>query len=150
MSTRPRILVFESNEVLRAIIFTILRHQLIDVDTAASAEQSIQRFSRCDFALAIVDLDNPESELTAFFDYLRQREAGPATFVIALRDPRDTRPVDADLVSAILLKPIEIDTLAEVVRECAHAVPASGQPNTCPPAESEIRSKLENGSSGTN
>lgn len=149
MSTRPRILVFECNEVLRTILFTILRHQLVDVDTATSAEQAVSRFSRCDYALAIVDLDNPEAELNAFFDFLRQREA-LITFVIALRDPRQTPAVDADLVSAILLKPIEIDTLAEVARECAHAVPATQQPASCPPAESEVRSRLESAPSRTN
>lgn len=144
MNTRPRVLLFESNEVLRTIIFTVLRHQLLDIDTASSADQALSRLSRCDYALAIVDLDNPESELVPFFEALRNREG--IVFVIALRDPRDTRPVDADLVSAILLKPVEIDTLAEVTRECASAFPPSPQPHPCPPAESELRSRMDAGS----
>jgi DNA-binding response OmpR family regulator len=150
MKSKPRILVFESDEVLRAMIFSILRHQLVDVDTAARAEQALARVSRCDYAIAIVDLDNPEDEVDSFFAHFRDLRPSPPTFVLGLRDPRNDRTFDVEAVSAILHKPLELDTLAEIVRECVGAVPVSGEDQPCPPAESEIRAGLDRGSARTN
>ena len=36
MSDEPRVLIVESNDALRAMIFTILRHQPVGVDTAVT------------------------------------------------------------------------------------------------------------------
>ena len=54
--------------------------------------------------------------------------------------------IDSEVVVAILDKPLEIDMLAEVVRECAFLIPKPEDPLPCPPAESDIRSRLDRGS----
>ena len=54
--------------------------------------------------------------------------------------------MDPGIVSAVLNKPLEIDTLAEVVRECALVVPPPEDPLPYPPTESEIRTQIERGS----
>ena len=46
-------------------------------------------------------------------------------------------------VGAVLNKPLEINTLAELVRECAAVVPLPEDPLQCPPSESEIRARLD-------
>ena len=63
-----------------------------------------------------------------------------------MRDPKNDVFLDPELVSAVLNKPLEIDTLAEVVRECAYVVPPPDDPLPCPaPSESEVRSRMERG-----
>jgi len=55
------------------------------------------------------------------------------------------------IVSAILNKPLEVDTLGEVVRECALVVPPPEDPLPCPaPAESDLRTMLDRGSYAQN
>src|SRR5512134_3757542 len=120
MNVEPRVLIVESNDALRVMLFAILRHQPIAVDTAITAAEALQRVTSCDYALIILDMDvkGAESFLTRFHEERPQA----TSFVVAVRDTRSDAYLDPDIVSAVLSKPLEIDTLAEVVRECALVV----------------------------
>ncbi|MFP5247986.1 MAG: response regulator [Thermoanaerobaculia bacterium] len=142
----PRVLIVESNDALRAMLFTILRHQPVGVDTAASVDEAIHKVSQCDYALVVVDMDIPENGGERFVTRFRETRPEAKTFVLAVRDPKNDRYLDPELVSAVLCKPLEIDMVAELVRECASVVPPPEDPLHCPPAESDIRSQLERGS----
>ena len=146
MSSEPRVLVVESNDALRALLFTILRHQPLGVDTATSAEDAMEKVTTCDYALIVVDMDMPYDTGQEFVSAFREQRPGVSTFILAVRDPHGDAFLDPALVNAVLNKPIEIDTLAELVRECAQVVPPPEDPLPCAPSESEIRWKLERGS----
>jgi hypothetical protein len=60
-----------------------------------------------------------------------------------VRDPHLGQTIDSPLVHATVNKPLEIDTLADIVRECALVVPPPDDPLPCPPAESEVRSRFD-------
>lgn len=143
MTDEPRVLIVESNDVLRMMLFTILRHQPVGVDTAATAEEALEKVSQCDYALAIVDVDMPNRAGETFIADFNEQRPTATTFILAVRDPKNDAYLDPELVSAVLNKPLEIDMLAELVRECALVVPPPDDPLRCPPAESEIRSRLE-------
>lgn len=146
MTTEPRVLIVESNDVLRAMLFTILRHQPVNVDTAVTAEEALRKVNICDYALIVVDLDMPNAAGKMFLERFREDRPAATTFVLAVRDPGDDGFLDPALVSAVLNKPLEITLVAEVVRECAAVVPRPQEPLPCPPAESDIRSKMDRGS----
>ncbi|HVE71320.1 MAG TPA: response regulator [Thermoanaerobaculia bacterium] len=143
MNSEPRVLIVESNDILRVMLFTVLRHQPIAVDTAASAEEALKRATSCDYALIVVDTDM--SEAVEFLTRFRADRPEATTFIIAVRDGRSDAFLDPEIVSAVLSKPLEIDTLAELVRECAFVVPPPEDPLNCPPSESELRMKMERG-----
>jgi DNA-binding response OmpR family regulator len=145
MSDEPRVLIVGHNDVLRTMLFTILRHQPVGVDTAASSDEALEKISQCDYALAIVDIDMPNHDGETFITRFSEVRPGATTFVLAVRDPKNEVYLDAERVSAVLNKPLEIDMLAELVRELALVVPQPEDPLHCPPAESEIRSRLERG-----
>lgn len=146
MNKEPRVLIVENNDALRAMLFTILRHQPIGVDTAVTAEDALQKVMQCDYALIIVDIDLPNQTGMTFIQRFREQRTEATTFVLAVRDPKNDAYLDPDLVSAVLNKPLEIDMLAELVRECAHVVPSPEEPLPCPhPAESDIRARMERG-----
>jgi DNA-binding response OmpR family regulator len=148
MTSEPRVLIIESDDALRAMLFTILRHQPIGVDTAAAAQEAWQKVTSCDYALIVIDMDVIDA--SAFLTRFREERPEATSFVLAVRDNRSEEPLDPDVVSAVLSKPLEIDTLAELVRECAFVVPAPEEPLPCPPAESDIRTRLERGPYITN
>jgi DNA-binding response OmpR family regulator len=150
MSDDPRVLIVEDNDVLRTMLFTILRHQPVGVDTAATAEEALEKVTQCDYALAIVDVDMPQHAGELFVAQFHEARPTATTFILAVRDPKNETWLDPDLVSAVLNKPLEIDMLAELVRECALVVPPPEDPLHCPPAESDIRARLERGSYITN
>ncbi|HEX2120580.1 MAG TPA: response regulator [Thermoanaerobaculia bacterium] len=146
MSSEPRVLILESNDALRALLFTILRHQPLSVDTAITTEEALQKTSVCDYALVVVDMDMEDEAGQRFVRGLREQRPEATTFILAVRDPNNDAFLDPGLVSAVLNKPLEIDTLAEAVRETAQVVPPPEDPLRCPPSDSEIRTRLERGS----
>lgn len=141
-----RVLIVEDDDALRVMLFTILRHQPLGVDTAANAGEAMAKVRECDYALILINLNLPDDESNIFLGRFHEERPQATTFIIAVRDPAKDVTIDAGIVSAVLNKPLEIDTLAEVVRECALVVPPPEDPLPCPPTESEIRSHLERGS----
>jgi DNA-binding NtrC family response regulator len=150
MATETRVLIIEDNDALRVVLFTVLRHQPLAVDTAATVRDALEKVRSCDYALILIDMDLAGGGAGDFLDTFRDERPEAATFVIAARDPRKDTFIDPEIVSAILNKPLEIDTLAEVVRECALVVPPPADPLECPPAESEIAEQLYRGDSAPN
>jgi len=143
MISEPRVLVIEDNDALRMMLFTILRHQPIGVDTAVTVADALQRVTNCDYALILIDMDVPGAGV--FLTRFREERPEATSFVLAVRDARTEMYLDPGIVSAVLSKPIEIDTMAELVRECALVVPPPADPLPCPLADSDIRSRLERG-----
>lgn len=145
MSSDPRVLIVESNDVLRAMLFAILRHQPVSVDIASTTEEALQKATECDYALILVDIDMPRSGGVEFVTRFRDERPEATTFVLAVRDPKNDDYLDPQLVSAVLNKPLEVDMLADVIRECAAVVPPPEDPLPCPPSDSDIRSRMERG-----
>ena len=146
----PRVLVLENHDALRAMMFTILRHQPLAVDTASTPEEALQKVQTCDYALIVVDTDLPGDGAMEFLNAFHDARPEATTFVLAVRDPKSDQFLDPQIISATINKPIELDTLAELVRECALVVPLPEDPLSCPPSESEIRARMERGSYITN
>ena len=140
-----RVLIIESNDALRVMLFTILRHQPLSVDTATTTDDAMERVNTCDYALILLDMNLPDDDGPLFLRRFRIERPDATTFIIAVRDPSKNVPIDPEAVSAILNKPIEIDTLADVVRECAIVVPPPPDPLPCPPAESATRLYIDRG-----
>ncbi len=143
MKSDPRVLIVESNDVLRVMMFTILRHQPLSVDTAATAQEALERVSKCDYALIVLDMDMPDDEATTFLEEFRENRPEATSFILAVRDPNGSSRADSSHVAAVLNKPLEIDTMTEVVRECAPLVEPPEEPLPCPPSESDIRAKMD-------
>jgi DNA-binding response OmpR family regulator len=142
-----RVLVIEPNDALRVMLFTVLRHQPLSVDTVANADDAMEKVTSCDYALILLDMNLPDGESEEFLDRYRQFRPESTSFIIAVRDPRIDVAITPEMVNAIVNKPVEIDTLADVVRECAVVVPPPEDPLPCPPSESDMKSRFDRGDS---
>ena len=146
MPNEPRVLIIEDHEALRAMLFTVLRHQPLSVDTVASARAGLDKIMTCDYALILIDMDLSGGSADTFLTEFRSLRPEATSFIIAVRDPGKEAFIDPARVGAILNTPLEINTLADVVRECAAVVPPPEDPLNCPPAESDIRAGMDRGS----
>jgi DNA-binding NtrC family response regulator len=142
-ASETRVLILEDNDALRVMLFTILRHQPLGVDTAQSPEEAMEKVRTCDYALIIVDMDLAAGGSHTFLDTFHQERPDASTFIMAVRDPARELVIEPELVNAVMNKPIEIDTLADVVRECALVVPPPPDPLHCPPAESDMMPRFD-------
>lgn len=138
-----RVLIVEDNDVLRVMLFTILRHQPLAVDTATTPADALERTQTCDYALILLDADLPNGGAAEFVSRFHEERPEATTFIVLVRATQ-SEPILHPRVGAVLNKPLEIDTLAELVRECAAVVPPPEEPlQQCPPAESEIRERMD-------
>jgi two-component system response regulator PilR (NtrC family) len=142
-ATEARVLIIEDNDALRVMLFTVLRHQPLGVDTAVGAEDALEKTRVCDYALILIDMNLPDDESLTFLTRFREERPEGTSFILAVRDPNREIAIDAAYVSAIVNKPLEIDTLAHAVRECALVVPRPDEPLNCPPAESDFRTQFD-------
>ena len=142
-SVEARVLIIEDNDALRVMLFTLLRHQPLGVDTAADAEDALEKTRQCDYALILIDMDLPGDESMTFLTRFREERPEGTTFILAVLDPNQRLAIDPNLVNATVNKPLEIDTLADVVRECALVVLPPEDPLPCPPAESDFHSHFD-------
>ncbi|HEX7192722.1 MAG TPA: response regulator [Thermoanaerobaculia bacterium] len=144
---QPRVLVVEDNDAIRVMLFTILRHQPLNVDTASTADEAMAHVLECDYALILIDMDLPHRTAESFLREFKAKRPEATSFVIAFRDPRNQPFIDSTVVVAALNKPIEIDTMAEVVRECAFLVPKPEEPLPCGKSpESQLYGRAERNS----
>jgi two-component system capsular synthesis sensor histidine kinase RcsC len=150
MSNDPRVLIIEDHDALRAMLFAVLRHQPLAVDTASSSAEALDKVTTCDYALILIDMDLSNGDGPGFLKSFRETRPQATSFVIAVRDPNKDVFLDPEIVSAVLMKPLEIDTLAELVRETAIVVDPPEDPLRCPPAESELRKELDRRGYGAN
>ena len=149
-ASETRVLILEDNDALRVMLFTILRHQPLSVDTAQSPEEAMEKVRTCDYALIIVDMDLAAGGSHTFLESFHQERRDSSTFIMAVRDPARSLSIEPELVNAIMNKPIEIDTLADVVRECALVVPPPPDPLPCPPSESDAQPRFDGDASWPN
>lgn len=138
-----RVLIIEDNDALRVVLFTVLRHQPLAVDTASNAEEAMEKVRSCDYALILLDMDLPDDDAEEFLRRFHDFRPDATSFILAVRNPRTDHILEPGVVSAIVNKPLEIDTLVDVVRECALVVPPPEDPLRCPPSDSDIRSQIE-------
>ncbi len=133
MDSQPRVLIVEPDEVLRMLLITMLKYQQVEVDTAADCDDAYARVTACDYALMLVDFDMPGRQAESFLGRFHAFRPEATTFVIAMHEAHpDPRPLH---VHALLRKPLEIDAVAEAIRECALVVPRPAEPLECPPPE---------------
>ena len=151
MQPEPRVLIIEDHDALRVMLFTLLRYQPLGVDTAATVNDALEKVATCDYALILIDLSLPENGGETFLHRFHEQRPEATTFIIAVRDPNNEPLNEPGIVSAILNKPLEVDTLGEMIRECALVVPPPEDPLPCPtPAESDLRTMLDRGSYAQN
>src|SRR5438477_5531519 len=95
--TDARVLVVESDDALRVLLFTILRHQPLGVDTAVTADAAMQHVITCDYAVILIDMDLPDDQATTFLRRFREERPQATSFVIAVRNPRSEESIDPRL-----------------------------------------------------
>lgn len=140
-SDDPRVLIIENDDVLRTMLFTVLRHQPLGVDTASNSETALDKTRGCDYAMIIIDLDGRD-DAVEFLKQFRRERPQTTSFILGVRTSSDM-PLEPGLVSATMTKPLEIDTIADIVRECARVVPRPEDPLPCPQQpENDFRTRL--------
>lgn len=137
MAREKRILVVEDDDAIRALLFTVLRRRGFSVDASPNGADAIDRFSRCVYALVLLDLMMPVMTGYDFLAELKRRALShrPLVFVLSAGGTTDNLP--SDIVTGTFRKPFDIELLVDTISACLSTIDDSAQLETCPVAESE-------------
>ena len=84
-----RVLIVEGNDALRVMIFTVLRHQPLAVDTASTADEAMEKVETCDYALILIDMNLPDGEGPQF---LPKKDERPDILIVLQHRHAQNRP----------------------------------------------------------
>src|SRR3954464_2817102 len=101
-ATEARVLIIEDNDALRAMLFTILRHQPLGVDTSAGAEDALEKTRRLDYALILIDMSLAGGDALTFLTQFREERPQSTTFILAVRDPNGDASINTTLVNEMV------------------------------------------------
>jgi CheY-like chemotaxis protein len=126
----PRVLIVEDNDAMRAVwvdSLEALGYEVTAVDDGARALEALPQFQP---DVILLDLIMPRAEIDGF-DFLLELRAGscgsatPVVVVSGLGEPLAAAvrevPVTALGITAILAKPVTLDTLARTMARATHA-----------------------------
>jgi len=114
-----RVLVVDDDPEIRAILTTVLRRQVIAVDSAVDGREAIELAAKHAYAVILLDLMLPVIDGFAVLHRVREVSAdAPVVLVVTGAEPSVTEALDPHTIHGIIRKPFEPDEVASVVAAC--------------------------------
>ncbi len=113
-----RILVVDDDAAIRRLLLAVLQRRGFAVDAARDGAAAVELLARCRYALLLLDLMMPRLSGWEVIDYLAERPPGVRPLVIVLTAGNEPRPLAADVVTALIHKPFDVDLLSDMVAAC--------------------------------
>lgn len=118
-----RILVIDDDLAIRVLLQAVLKRMKFDVDLAEDGAAGLERLQQNgSFDLVLLDLMMPRLNGYEFIDQIRQRypDHRPHIIVFTAAGRRGVDKIPADSVCNSILKPFDLDTFIDIIRECLH------------------------------
>jgi DNA-binding response OmpR family regulator len=132
-----RVLVVDDDDAIRTLLFTVLRRRGFQVDTARHGAEALERYSKCRYALLLLDLMMPRMSGYEVLEEMERRTPDERPIIIVLTAGTEPRHLGSDLVTATLRKPFDIEVLADTISACLSTLDPRPQEPNCPPADSD-------------
>lgn len=125
--TKKRVLVVDDSEPTRKMIVAVLgRNAKLQVDTAASGTEGLEKTKAATPAVIVLDMMLPEMSGMEFIEQLHSEMTGTLPAIVAITGASEVavpdsviRAADQKSVRAIFRKPIDQARLAAAVADCA-------------------------------
>ena len=120
MTHPARILVADDDQSIRQLLTTIIRREGFDVDSAIDGAEAIEKLSKHDYAVILLDLMMPRLDGFGVIDYLvaHPRPFKPIVLVVTAYADQRFKQVDPHVVAGVIRKPFEIAELGGMIRLC--------------------------------
>ena len=140
MINRRRILVVDDEPTVRQSCARIFAARGYDVETAATAQEGLERAARGYFDCALIDLKMPDRDGMELVRDARERRGNMAVVIITGYGAVDTAAEATRLgVSDYLCKPFEPDQIVDAVERAVRSGPRAGVADTVDRLVDEIK-----------
>jgi two-component system, OmpR family, response regulator len=115
-----RVLIADGDPALRQRLFGRLVDLEITSDCVASGQDALEKLSEVAYTVVVLDLALPGVDAVQVLGRLAQLPSRPVVLVTA--EEQAARVFDLEIVQIVLRKPLNVDQLAELVRNCVRTV----------------------------
>jgi len=117
---RQRVLVADDDQSIRQLVSTIVKRELLTVDTAIDGLEAIECLKKHDYAVILLDLMMPRLDGFGVLEWMKENTLliKPIVIVITAYADQRFKEVDSELVSGVLHKPFEVAELGSLVQAC--------------------------------
>lgn len=127
-----RVLIADGDPALRQRLFSRLLDLDIFSDCVANGKDALEKLDQLAYTVVVLDLELPGIGAGNVLARIAQIPARPV--VLATADVQGARALEVEIVQIVLRKPLDVDQLAELVRNCVRTV-ANRQTASAPIAE---------------
>ncbi|HEX8169669.1 MAG TPA: response regulator [Thermoanaerobaculia bacterium] len=126
-----RILVIDDDLAIRVLLQAVLKRMKFDVELAEDGAAGLDMLQKDgSFDLILLDLMMPRLNGYEFIDRISERDSDhrPHMIVFTAAGKRGVDKIPPSAVCNSILKPFDLDTFIEIIRECLnerHATPGS-------------------------
>src|SRR3954454_16624093 len=119
-TSEQRVLVADDDQSIRQLVSTIVKRELLTVDTAIDGLEAIELLKRHPYAVILLDLMMPRLDGFGVIEWMKENPPliKPIIIVITAYADQRFKEVDSEVVSGVLRKPFEVAELGNLVRAC--------------------------------
>jgi DNA-binding response OmpR family regulator len=115
-----RVLVADNDPVLRQRLFGRLLDLDIFSDCVATGQEALEKLREIRYTVVILDLGLPGIDAFQILAQIGRMSYRPVVLATAENDA--ARALDIEIVQIVLRKPLDVDQLAELARNCVRTV----------------------------
>lgn len=132
-----RVLVADGDPAWRQRLFSRLLELDIFSDCVGTGQDALRQLSDLRYTVVVLDLGLPGVDAMQVLAHLARFEKPPV--VLATAGAEQARALELDIVQMVLRKPVPVDQIAELVRNCVRSVSARRGAAAVAPPDDERR-----------
>ena len=120
--TVKKVLIADDDPALRGLLRVVAARAGFGVDIAVDGVDALEKLGRTQYAVAVIDLMMPRKSGYDVIEHVRELKSKPAVIVVTAMDDAHIQRLDGRIVTSILRKPFDVETLCAVLLEVAEAI----------------------------
>lgn len=121
MASSRRVLFVERDESLQRLFVRLLTPAGVEVDVAGHPGEGVRLLEREKYCALVLDVTDEPVEALQMIEHLSLLLPAERPVVLAVTDPALGLRLDAEVVSLVIRKPYDIQTVIDVVGACVGA-----------------------------
>jgi DNA-binding response OmpR family regulator len=122
-----RALIVEDDPAIRKLLQKILIRSGIEIDTVQDGKHAIEKLSRGDYSVMILDLMVPEVNGFEIIEYVKANKIDVPIAVVSAVSQQALTRLDLDVVKLVISKPFDVDEFTKAILAICRERDASRQ-----------------------
>lgn len=118
-----RVLIAERDAIVRQTLFSRLLDLNLFSDCVSSGQDALVKLGEVPYSVAVIDIELRGLREVGVLEKIAELAPATRPVVLVLADhPEATRTLDVEIVQIVLRRPVDMDQLSDLIRNCVRSV----------------------------